>query len=213
MVKYYFDETSFQCTAQALLVINPVPLARIGLETEAQLIDYMKGGTEHQLAEPGFWGTGGFYVSITPHLGGEPGDLHCMASVMAYSVVRYLQERAEVEAVAPLPTDSDTIAKIDDLRENAAILERYANGRSSSAHTSQALKNAEAYRASADVLEEPILRSKITRLRKEADLEQGASYSQKEWPHHRAQAAESARRKYDEANRLEERLDNNKKQG
>jgi hypothetical protein len=85
-----YDEHSFELVASVLWQINPC--LREKYASKIELIESMKFQTGCHLHEPGFWGTGGYYVTVIDR--GERG-YYAMASLGGYVVSEYLKDHSE----------------------------------------------------------------------------------------------------------------------
>ena len=91
-----FDQYSFELTASVLWRINPCLRAKYA--DEAHLIDWMKSTTQVEKKEPGYWGTGGFIISVCKRHGGE--GLYACASVNPFCVSEMLKTIEKALGVA-----------------------------------------------------------------------------------------------------------------
>lgn len=86
-----WDDYSFELTAKVLAIINPLLLSMRGGGTVEGLADWMKSETQWYLGKCGYWGMGGFYVSVCPQAG-NPDGFYGMASLAPYGVTEYLKQ-------------------------------------------------------------------------------------------------------------------------
>jgi hypothetical protein len=81
-----WSDSSIEDVAEILLVINP-----LGYNTVDDLVAYIKSATNVTLDKAGFWGTGGFYVSLCD-VSYESEYTHAAkVTLMAYTVKKYLE--------------------------------------------------------------------------------------------------------------------------
>jgi hypothetical protein len=119
-----YDNNSFERVARVLWRINPCLRGKYASEME--LIGDMKFQTGCHLQEAGFWGTGGYYVSVVDR--GERG-FYAMASISGYVVDEYLKKLSQPEEKIPsFVSIWDTRRAYDKQRAQYIIAELYQQG-------------------------------------------------------------------------------------
>lgn len=87
-------DNSLDETAQAVFAIN-----RNGHPDWQSVRNYIVTHAGREITQPTFVGTGGWYVTAMPYSYDPPGTMHCLVTVMGYSVNRYLKDHEEAQRV------------------------------------------------------------------------------------------------------------------
>jgi hypothetical protein len=120
-----YDEYSFEHVAKVLWQINSC--LREKYADEKALIASMKFQTETHMSDAGFWGTGGYYVSVCNR--GERG-FYAMASLSGYVVDKFLEKipAQKIKNTLELTTTWDTGRCYDQQNCQHITAELFCNG-------------------------------------------------------------------------------------